>query len=73
MLILLMQVYDKRSQWGGIADSKKKRFMVARKRSDPTHELRYLNGPNKNDFYTLSQLLSYQREPNVPLHHRLVL
>ncbi|XP_008196925.2 prohormone-2 [Tribolium castaneum] len=64
---------EKRGRWGGFADSRKKRFMVAKKRNDPTRELRYLNGPNKNDYYTLSQLLSNQREPNVPLYHRLVL
>lgn len=54
-------------------EDKKKRYMVARKRNDPTRELRYLNGPNKNDFYTLSQLLNSQREPNLPVYHRLVL
>lgn len=58
---------------GYFYEDKKKRFMVARKRNDPTRELRYLNGPNKNDFYTLSQLLSSQREPNVPVYHRVVL
>jgi hypothetical protein len=65
--------FEKRGRWGGFADNRKKRFMVAKKRNDPTRELRYLNGPNKNDYYTLSQLLSNQREPNVPLYHRLVL
>ncbi|KAF2895345.1 hypothetical protein ILUMI_10826 [Ignelater luminosus] len=68
---------DKRSQlgqWGGFSDNKMKRFMVARKRNDPTRELRYFNGPaQRNDFYTLSQLLASQREPNVPLYHRFVL
>lgn len=69
------QVYDKRGQWGSFTDNKKKRFMVARKRNDPTRELHYLTGPvqDRNDFYTLAQLLSQQREPNVPLYHRLVL
>lgn len=69
------QIFEKRAQWGGFSDNKKKRFMVARKRNDPTRELRYLTGPvqNRNDFYALSQLLSQQREPNVPLYHRLVL
>lgn len=69
------QSYDKRGQWGPYSD-KKKRFMVARKRNDPTRELHYLTGPvqDRNDFYTLAQLLSsQQREPNVPLYHRLVL
>lgn len=66
--------FEKRGRWGGFtADNRRKRFMVAKKRNDPTRELRYLNGPNKNDYYTLSQLLSNQREPNVPLYHRLVL
>lgn len=65
---------DKRGQWGGFSENKKKRFMVARKRNDPTRELRYLNGPaQKNDFYTLAQLLASQREPNVPLYRRMVL
>ena len=67
------KAFEKRGRWGGFADARKKRFMVAKKRNDPTRELRFLNGPNKNDYYTLSQLLSNQREPNVPLYHRLVL
>lgn len=68
-------LYEKRSQWGGFGENKKKRFMVARKRNDPTRELHYLTGPvqDRNDFYTLAQLLSQQREPNVPLYHRRVL
>lgn len=65
------QVYDKR--WGGFGENKKKRFMVARKRSDPTRELRYLAGPGTNDYYALSQLLNSQREPNVPLYRRMML
>lgn len=65
---------DKRNQWGRFSENKKKRFMVARKRNDPTRELRYINGPpQRNDFYTLSHLLANQREPNAPLYHRLVL
>lgn len=70
------QLYEKRGQWGSFNDNKKKRFMVARKRNDPTRELHYLtSGPvqDRNDFYTLAQLLSQQREPNVPIYHRLVL
>lgn len=73
------QQFPKR-QWGGFGD-RRKRFMVARKRSDPTHELRYLTGSNYNhvnrddNIYTLAQLLgnSQQRDPNVPLYHRAVL
>ncbi|CAH0563924.1 unnamed protein product [Brassicogethes aeneus] len=66
------QVFEKRGKWGNF--EKQKRFMVAKKRSaDPTRELRYLNGPNQNDYYTLSHLLSNQREPDVPLYHRLIL
>lgn len=67
------QAYEKHNQWNGITESKKKRFMVARKKNDPTRELRYLNGPNVNDYYTLSQLLGNQREPNVPVYHRHIL
>lgn len=69
------QVYDKRGTWGGFSDYKKKRFMVARKRNDPTRELRYLNGPiqNRNDYYTIAQLLGAQREPNVPVYRRFML
>lgn len=85
------QLYDKRvGQWGSFIDNKKKRFMVARKRNDPTRELHYLTGgslpsqtatlqsssplQDRNDFYTLAQLLSQQREqPNVPIYHRIVL
>nr|CAI5838812.1 unnamed protein product [Callosobruchus analis] len=72
----LPPVYEKNNgRWEGVyGNVKNKRFMVSKKRSmDPTRELRYLNGPNKNDFYTLSQLLSHQREPNVPVYRRLVL
>lgn len=70
--------YATPSKWGPFSDvDRPKRFMVSKRRSsnDPTKELRILNGPNRNDFYTLSQLLSNQREPtnNVPLYHRLVL
>lgn len=65
---------DKRGQWGRFSENKKKRFMVSRKRNDPTRELRYLNGPaSRNDFYTLSQLLATSNEPNVPVYHRMVL
>lgn len=62
-------------KWGSFMDAgqRPKRFMVAKKRMDPTRELRHLNGPNRNDFYTLSQLLNNQHEPNVPVYHRLVL
>ncbi|XP_019880398.1 uncharacterized protein LOC109608412 [Aethina tumida] len=67
------QLYDKRGKWGNFADNKKKRFMVAKKRNDPTRELRYINGPNQNDYYTLSRLLSNQQEPDLPLYRRLVL
>ncbi|KAJ8943087.1 hypothetical protein NQ318_009161 [Aromia moschata] len=68
------QLFEKKGRWGGFGENRNKRFMVSKKRSsDPTRELRYLNGPNKNDFYTLSQLLSNQREPNVPVYHRLIL
>nr|XP_023017557.1 uncharacterized protein LOC111506660 [Leptinotarsa decemlineata] len=69
------QVFENKEKWRGFGgDSRNKRFMVAKKRNvDPTHELRYINGPNKNDFYTLSQLLSNQREPNLPVYHRLIL
>ncbi|KRT79348.1 hypothetical protein AMK59_8112, partial [Oryctes borbonicus] len=67
------QSYEKHNQWNEVAESKKKRFMVAKKRNDPTRELRYLNGPNVNDYYTLSQLLGNQREPNIPVYHRRVL
>lgn len=67
------QSYEKHSQWNDVAEAKKKRFMVARKKNDPTRELRYLNGPNVNDYYTLSQLLGNQRDPNVPVYHRHVL
>nr|CAH7729658.1 unnamed protein product [Callosobruchus chinensis] len=72
----LPPVYEKNNgRWEGTyGNVKNKRFMVSKKRSmDPTRELRYLNGPNKNDFYTLSQLLSHQREPNVPVYRRLIL
>uniref|UniRef100_A0A1Y1JWA2 Uncharacterized protein n=1 Tax=Photinus pyralis TaxID=7054 RepID=A0A1Y1JWA2_PHOPY len=65
---------DKRGEWGRFPENKKKRFMVARKRNDPTRELRYINGPpQRSDFYTLSQLLAAQREPNAPLYRRMVL
>ncbi|KAK5641651.1 hypothetical protein RI129_010198 [Pyrocoelia pectoralis] len=65
---------DKRGEWGRFPENKKKRFMVARKRNDPTRELRYINGPpQRSDYYTLSQLLASQREPNAPLYHRMVL
>ncbi|KAJ8979003.1 hypothetical protein NQ317_015719 [Molorchus minor] len=60
------QIFEKKGRWGGFGDNRNKRFMVSKKRSsDPTREIRYLNGPNRNDFYTLSQLLSNQREPNM--------
>lgn len=70
------QLYDKRNlgQWGGFSDNKKKRFMVAKKRSDPTRDLRMLNGPaNRNEYYTLAQLLNSQREPTVPVYRRMML
>lgn len=63
---------ENKGRWGGFSE-RNKRFMVAKRRNDPTRELRYLNGPSKNDFYTLHQLLSNQREPNVPLYRRAFL
>ncbi|KAK9883377.1 hypothetical protein WA026_001549 [Henosepilachna vigintioctopunctata] len=59
-----------RSRW---VENKDKRFMVSKRRNDPTRELRYLTGPSKHDYYTLSQLLSNQREANVPVFHRYIL
>ncbi|XP_060522676.1 prohormone-2-like [Cylas formicarius] len=56
---------------------KKKRFLATKKRSsDPTRMLRYLNGPNENDFNTLSKVLNNQKDQskfNVPVYRRLVL
>lgn len=65
--------YSGKQDWNSIPEVKSKRFMVAKRRMDPTREIRYLNGPTKNDFYTLSQLLSNQREPNVPVYQRYIL
>ncbi|GLV34599.1 hypothetical protein CBL_09080 [Carabus blaptoides fortunei] len=71
------QIFATKRQWGGFSDKKRKRFMVSRKRSDPTRELRYLNGPAQghDDMYSLSQLLgaSPQRDLSVPAYHRMVL
>ncbi|XP_018333093.1 prohormone-2-like [Agrilus planipennis] len=66
---------DKRGQWDDFSENKRKRYFLSERRNDPTRELRYLNGParSKNEFYTLSQLLASQREPNLPIYHRLVL
>lgn len=62
-----------------------KRFKVARKRinMDPTRELHYWsqqqfgNDNNKNDYYTLAQLLSHQQKAplhqEVPVYQRLLL
>ncbi|XP_017774108.1 PREDICTED: prohormone-2-like [Nicrophorus vespilloides] len=67
------QVYEKRRMWGEYPD-KKKRFMVAKKSNDPTREIRFLNGPTRNNYYTLSELLgAAQQEQNVPLYQRYVL
>lgn len=59
-----------RSKW---LENKNKRFMVAKKKNDPTREIRYLTGPAKHDYYFLSQLLNNRREANVPVFHRYVL
>ncbi|KAG5876188.1 hypothetical protein JTB14_032396 [Gonioctena quinquepunctata] len=68
------RMFENKERWRGFVGDNKNKFMVPKKRNvDPTHELRYINGPNKNDFYTLSQLLSKQREPNLPVYHRLIL
>lgn len=66
--------YDKPQVFaGGKYGENKKRFMVTRKRNDPTRELRLLNGPNVNDYYTLTQIMANQRDPTIPLYHRRVL
>lgn len=53
------------------------RFEGAKKRtSDPTRMIRYINGPNQNDFNTLSNILNNQKDPNpldLPVYRRLVL
>nr|QGA72569.1 NVP-like protein [Rhynchophorus ferrugineus] len=67
---------DYKARWGGFGDAKKKRFIIAKKRtSDPTRMIRYINGPNQNDFDTLSNLMNNQKEPrlDVPIYHRKVL
>ncbi|XP_022916655.1 uncharacterized protein [Onthophagus taurus] len=64
------QIYGK---YPDVFESKPKRFKIAKRKNDPTKELRYLNGPSVNDYYTLAQLLNNQREPNVPVYHRAVL
>ncbi|XP_044759112.1 uncharacterized protein LOC123316902 [Coccinella septempunctata] len=60
-----------KSRWSDTRNNK--RFMVAKKRNDPTREIRYINGPTKHDYYFLSQLLNNRRETNVPVFHRYVL
>ncbi|CAG9812738.1 unnamed protein product [Phaedon cochleariae] len=59
--------------WRGLEGGDSSRRVAQKRNVDPTRELRYLNGPNKNDFYTLSHLLSNQKEPNLPVYHRLLL
>lgn len=59
---------DKRGRWGNLVDDHRaKRFMVAKRYPSAA------SASNRNNFYTLSQLLNNQREPNVPLYHRLIL
>lgn len=63
-------------RWGEIAEGRKKRFMVAKKRNDPTRDLGYSSGgpmQSRSDYYTLAQLLSSQRGQDVPLYRRLML
>lgn len=69
------QDLEVKDRWRGFGvDGRSKRFMVSKRKTlDPTRELRYINGPNKNDFYTLSQLLSNQRGSDAPVYRRLVL
>ncbi|XP_057663939.1 uncharacterized protein LOC130898569 [Diorhabda carinulata] len=64
-----------KDRWRGFGvDGRSKRFMISKRKSlDPTRELRYINGPNKNDFHTLSQLLSNQRGSDNPIYRRLIL
>ncbi|KAL3274650.1 hypothetical protein HHI36_016030 [Cryptolaemus montrouzieri] len=59
-----------KQQW---SNDRSNRFLGARKRNDPTRELRYLTGPSKYDYYSLPQLLNNQREANVPVLHRYIL
>ncbi|XP_065163581.1 prohormone-2 isoform X1 [Atheta coriaria] len=65
------QYAEKRGRWGGFTENRRKRFMVAKKRADPTRELRYLNGPSRNDYYALSEFLANQRDAaDGPLYQR---
>ncbi|XP_066137726.1 uncharacterized protein [Euwallacea fornicatus] len=71
---------DYKPHWGNfdLGTAKKKRFVVAQntRTSDPTRMIRYINGPNQNDFNTLSNILNNQKEGgnvDIPVYHRLVL
>ncbi|XP_066259839.1 uncharacterized protein [Euwallacea similis] len=71
---------DYKPRWGNfdLGAAKKKRFVVAQNKrtSDPTRMIRYINGPNQNDFNTLSNILNNQKEGgnvDIPVYHRLVL
>lgn len=70
-------IFASKRPWAGFSDKKRKRFMVSRKRSDPTRELRYLNGPAQTheDLYSLTQLLGggVPRDLNYPVFHRMAL
>lgn len=52
-------------------NNKHKRFMVSKKRNDPTRELRYLNGAHDRDLYSLSQMFGVNPKQNNNYYHRM--